>query len=91
MQIVPLLPHKVAKQPIITSGRDEVILRAETNGRTKKLYVLADSRQISELDYDKGETFIDVVVRRAKQDVTLWRPRHWNFFNVLSDKMMWGL
>jgi len=89
MQIVPLLPHKVAKQPIITSGRDEIILRSNTTPRTKKMYVLADSRQVAELDYGNGEEFVDVAISRAKKDVTLWRPTDWNFFDVLSQKMGW--
>jgi NAD+ kinase len=89
MQVVPLLPHKVAKQPIVTSGRDDILLRAQTSVRTQKLYVLADSRQLIQVDYEKDQRFLDVSVRRADKDVMIWRPKSWNFFDVLSRKMEW--
>jgi len=89
MQIVPLLPHKVAKQPIITSGNDSIRLRSEVSHRSQKLYVLADSRQICELDYGKDEHVVDVVIKKARKDVVIWRPQAWNFFNVLAQKMDW--
>ena len=90
MQIVPLLPHKVATQPVITTGRDEIIIRAETSSRSKQIYALTDSRQVTRLNYDNNEQFLDVKVTRAKKDVTIWRPATWNFFDVLSQKMGWN-
>jgi len=90
MQIVPLLPHKAARQPIITSGANEILLRSQVSSRTRKMYLLADSRQVFELDYDNDQTYIDITVKRAKKTVTLWRPANWNFFDVLSQKMDWN-
>lgn len=88
MQVVPILSHRVDKQPIITSGEDMVILRADVNERMNELFVLADSREIFRKEYTPGNSsFVDVMVTAHPVDVNIWRPVNWNFFYVLSQKM----
>lgn len=90
IQIVPLLSHSIAKQPVIVSGRDTVKIRTEITERIDTIEVLADSQFMTHMLYnEEGFNYLDVTIKRANRDVTIWRPADWNFFDVLSQKMDW--
>jgi NAD+ kinase len=93
MQIVPIIPHSLSSRPIITSGRDDIILEAKLTNRITELTTtidgqLVDTHNVSQLTSLNSSNY-NVQVNKHKKNVTIWRPNDWNFFNVLSQKMGW--
>lgn len=88
MQIVPLLSHTLTSRPIITTGRDEINVYTELTERVPTVSIHADGKPIFESTHEIG-TDIGISVAKHPKDVLVWRPKDWNFFEVLTKKMKW--
>jgi len=88
MQIVPLLSHTLTSRPIITTGRDEITLFAELTERVPEVNIHADGKTIFTSSHKIG-TDISISIAKHPHDVKIWRPKDWNFFSVLTEKMKW--
>jgi len=87
MQIVPVLPHTLTSRPIITTGRDEISIFTELTERVPSVNIHADGRLLMDTDFLLG-TDVGLAIKRGA-DAMIWRPKSWNFFNVLTEKMKW--
>jgi len=88
MQIVPLMAHTLTSRPIISTGRDTITVKTQLTDRIKKITIHADGREL--VSYDGTcDVKIEVVIERYLDDIKIWRPEGWNFFDVLAKKMKW--
>jgi NAD+ kinase len=90
MQIVPLLAHTLTARPIITTGNDKISMEGELTERVEEINIHADGNKIFSLtskNYSIG-CRVGIVVERSS-NALIWRPKDWNFFNVLTEKMKW--
>lgn len=88
MQVVPLIPHTLTSRPVITTGRDVITIRIELTDRVPRVDIIADGQPIFTCTKPVG-TIVEFRVRKHPQEVKIWRPKNWNFFNVLTEKMKW--
>jgi len=88
MQIVPIMPHDLTSRPIISTGRDTITIRTVTNFRVPKINVNADGQTLLSFKNEQ-DSVIEFTIKRHDSDIMIWRPKDWNFFNVLAEKMKW--
>jgi NAD+ kinase len=88
MQIVPVLSHTLTARPIITSGDDEVRIVTTLSSRVPLVNIYADGQTIFDEPGEEGNEIV-LTVKRHQRNVHIWRPKDWNFFNVLTEKMKW--
>jgi NAD+ kinase len=90
MQVVPIIPHSLSSRPIVTSGRDNIILEAKLTNRISELTTTIDGQVVDSHTVCGLNSCIYVIqVSKHKKNVVIWRPKDWNFFGVLSQKMGW--
>lgn len=87
MQITPLAAHTLTSRPIVVSEDDTIIIRAYTSSRIKEVQVIADGNMI--VNYEGNGEFNTQI--NKFRFVNIWRPAEWNFFEVLNEKMGWGI
>jgi len=87
MQIVPILPHTLTSRPIVTTGRDEISVFTELTDRVPEASIHADGKKIFTLSSDLHD--IGIRIKKHPYDAAIWRPKNWNFFNVLTEKLKW--
>jgi NAD+ kinase len=88
MQIVPLVSHTLTSRPIISTGRDSITIRAELTDRVPELEIHGDGQTLFSFARNAGSE-IEFTIKKHPQDVKIWRPKNWNFFSVLTEKMKW--
>lgn len=88
MQIVPLVAHTLTSRPIISTGRDTITIRTSLTSRINGIEIHADGRTMEKYNHSNATT-IELHVSRYRNDISIWRPDGWNFFDVLARKMKW--
>lgn len=88
MQIVPILPHTLTARPIISTGRDSITLVGDLTERVSEIKIHADGKVLETVTNLEGSD-VSITIEKHEKTVKIWRPKDWNFFNVLSEKMKW--
>lgn len=88
MQIVPIMAHTLSSRPIITTGRDCIVLSAKLQQPYHTIEVYGDGNELATATSDVDST-ISLRIRKHENKIKVYRPPNWNFFNVLSEKMKW--
>ena len=88
MQIVPLVPHTLTSRPIISTGRDSITIGAVLTDRVPEIEIHGDGQTLFSFNVDAGSE-IEFTIKKHASEVKIWRPKDWNFFNVLTEKMKW--
>jgi len=87
MQIVPLAVHTLTSRPIVVSENDKIEVIVDlTKQRASEVSVINDGNLSFIAHESDGEMKFTI---RKNSFVTIWRPKGWNFFSVLSAKMKW--
>jgi NAD+ kinase len=81
IQIVPVAPLSLTSRPIIVPGDAEITVTVETDGEWS---LKGDGNIIR-----TGSTPGTINVRQSIADVELIHPLHWNFFDMLTQKLGW--
>ncbi len=82
--LVPICPHTLSNRPIVVDANSRVeILLSEENRHT----ALASVDGQIDMDFMPGDT---VVIERAKHDLRLIQPKHYDYFDVLRVKLRWS-
>ena len=82
-----MMAHTLTAWPIITTGRDEITLKALL-GKHEQLEVYGDGQQRMVLNSSLGNR-IELRVFKNDKKIKIIRQLDWNFFDVLSKKMKW--
>lgn len=88
MQIVPVLPHTLTARPIISTGRDSITLVGNFTDRVSEIEIQADGKVLASVTNVEGNE-VSLTIEKHAKTVKVWRPKDWNFFSVLSEKMKW--
>lgn len=89
MQIVPLLPHTLSSRPIITTWRDTITIKSNLSSRVPSIKIHADGKEIAFFEEHTYNKEVSITIKKHHKSVKIWRPKDWNFFEVLSKKMGW--
>lgn len=81
--ITPISPHNLNVRPIVISAEMELDLKIES--RTEKYILSCDSRNIT------VPTSTTLKIRKAPFSVNLIRLEKDGYFNILREKLLWGL
>ena len=88
MQIVPIVSHSLSARPIITTGRDKISIETTANDRVNNFELRADGRKVWENFPSNNETY-RINIHKYPKQVFIHRPKEWNFFDVLTQKLGW--
>ena len=88
MQIVPLVSHSLSARPIITTGRDKISIETTANDRNSDFELRADGRRVWDNLPSNNKTY-RIDFHKYDQKVFIHRPKEWNFFDVLTEKLKW--
>lgn len=88
MQIVPIVSHSLSARPIITTGRDKISIETTANDRVNNFELRADGRKVWENSPSNNETY-RINIHKYPEQVFIHRPKEWNFFDVLTQKLGW--
>ena len=80
--ITPIAPHNLNVRPIIVSDDVEIRLRVES--RVPQYSLSLDSRLIH------METDVELVLRKAKFQISLIHPNNLSFYETIRQKLLWG-
>jgi NAD+ kinase len=83
LTITPICPHMLTNRPVIVP--DSSVIQITVLGDDQTTYLTIDG-QVGEL-LKKGDL---VVCRRSEHSISLVRPAHLLFFDVLREKLKWG-
>jgi len=82
------ISHTLTSRPIISTGRDSITIHTKLTSRVPEIEIHGDGQTLFSFSYDVGNE-IDLTIKKHPHDVKIWRPKNWNFFNVLTEKMKW--
>jgi NAD+ kinase len=80
--ITPIAPHNLNVRPIIVS--DDVEIRLKVESRVPQYSLSLDSRLIH------METDVELVLRKAKFQISLIHPNNLSFYETIRQKLLWG-
>lgn len=81
--ITPVSPHNLNVRPIVISA--DLVLDLEIESRTEKYILSCDSRSIS------VPSSTTLQIKRAPFKINLIRLEQDRYFNILREKLLWGL
>lgn len=87
LQIVPIASHSLSSRPVVVSSHDVIRITAPTTDRILNIELLGDGQAVYNFDKKYSELYVDITA--ADRQALIWRPDHWNFFDVLNEKMGW--
>lgn len=80
--ITPIAPHNLNVRPLIVNDDVEIRLRVES--RVPQYTLSLDSRLVH------METGIEIVIRKAKFELSLIHPNNLSFYETIRQKLLWG-
>jgi NAD+ kinase len=95
IQIVPIAPATMTSRPIIVSAASEIIIKVnvkQLRGKSKQVIVRADG-QVTDLSFtEENEDKIAhaVKITGSSNKARIIHPAHWNYFDVLTEKLNWN-
>lgn len=95
IQIVPIAPATMTSRPIIVSAASEIIIKVnvkQLRGDSKQVIVRADG-QVSDLSWkdDADDKIAHAVkITGSPNKARIIHPAHWNYFDVLTEKLNWN-
>ena len=84
--MTPIAPHTLTNRPVVLAASTEVRVRPLFEDVKTEVYVTLDGQQGRELE--RGEA---VVITRAARRLNLVRASGRDYFDVLQQKLKWGL
>lgn len=84
--MTPIAPHTLTNRPVVLAASTEVRVRPLFEDVKTEVYVTLDGQQGRELE--RGE---EVVITRAARRLNLVRASGRDYFDVLQQKLKWGL
>lgn len=84
--MTPIAPHTLTNRPVVLSGSSEVRITPLFDDVTTEVYVTFDGQSGRELE--RGE---EVVIGRAARRLNLVRASGRSYYDVLQQKLKWGL
>lgn len=96
IQIVPIAPATMTSRPIIVSAASDIIIKVnvkQLRGASKQVIVRADG-QVTDLswkdDADDVKIAHAVKITGSPNKARIIHPAHWNYFDVLTEKLNWN-
>jgi len=84
--MTPIAPHTLTNRPVVLSGSTEVRITPLFEGAQTEVYVTFDGQSGRELQ--RGE---EIVIGRAERHLNLVRASGRSYYDVLQQKLKWGL
>ncbi|HUF22691.1 MAG TPA: NAD(+)/NADH kinase [Vicinamibacterales bacterium] len=84
--MTPIAPHTLTNRPVVLAGSAEVRIAPLFDDVKTEVYVTFDGQSGRELE--RGE---QVVIRRAERRLNLVRASGRSYYDVLQQKLKWGL
>lgn len=84
--MTPIAPHTLTNRPVVVSGSTEVRITPLFDDEKTEVYVTLDGQSGRALE--RGE---QVVIRRAARRLNLVRASGRSYYDVLQQKLKWGL
>ena len=82
--LVPICPHTLSNRPIVVDANSKIeILLPEENRHT----ALASIDGQIDMDFIPGDT---IVIEKSKYALRLIQPKHYDYFDVLREKLRWS-
>lgn len=95
LEIVPIAPATLTSRPIIVSAKAEIKIKVDLKslrGNSKQVIVRADG-QVSSVgndEKDENATAHNVVIKAFPNKARVLHQSHWNYFDVLTQKLYWN-
>ncbi len=80
--ITPIAPHNLNVRPLIVN--DKVEIRLKVRSRVPQYTLSLDSRLFH------METNVEVILRKAKFQISLIHPNNLSFYETIRQKLLWG-
>ena len=80
--ITPIAPHNLNVRPLIVN--DKVEIRLKVRSRVPQYTLSLDSRLFH------METDVEVILRKAKFQISLIHPNNLSFYETIRQKLLWG-
>ena len=80
--ITPIAPHNLNVRPLIVN--DKVEIRLKVRSRVPQYTLSLDSRLFH------METDVEVILRKAKFQISLIHPNNLSFYETICQKLLWG-
>ena len=84
--MTPIAPHTLTNRPVVLSGSTDVRITPLFEGAQTEVYVTFDGQSGRELQ--RGE---EIVIGRAERHLNLVRASGRSYYDVLQQKLKWGL
>lgn len=84
--MTPIAPHTLTNRPVVLSGSTEMRITPLFEGAQTEVYVTFDGQSGRELQ--RGE---EIVIGRAERHLNLVRASGRSYYDVLQQKLKWGL
>ena len=84
--MTPIAPHTLTNRPVVLSGATEIRIAPLFDDVKTEVYVTFDGQ--SGHEFERGQS---VVIRRAERRLNLVRASGRSYFDVLQQKLKWGL
>jgi NAD+ kinase len=84
--MTPIAPHTLTNRPVVLSGGAEVRITPLFDNVKTEVYVTFDGQSGRELE--RGE---EIIIRRAERRLNLIRASGRSYYDVLQQKLKWGL
>lgn len=94
-QIVPIAPTTLNSRPIIVAAKAEIKIKVDLKslrGESKKVVVRADGQvtAVGNDEKDEQATAHNVVIKAFPNKARVLHQSHWNYFDVLTQKLYWN-
>ena len=80
--ITPIAPHNLNVRPIVL--KDDVEIKLQVTSRVPQYSLSLDSRLYH------MNTAQEIIIKKAKFELSLMLPKDINFFETLRQKLLWG-
>ncbi|HSS43703.1 MAG TPA: NAD(+)/NADH kinase, partial [Thermoanaerobaculia bacterium] len=84
--LTPICPHTLAQRPLVLPSSSRIGLRVLDRGRREGIHVTLDGQEGFPVP---GSALVEV--RQSGSSVTLLRPAESDHFDVLAEKLRWGI
>lgn len=95
VQIVPIAAHTLTSRPVIIPADKEIKIVVPQNEKIEEFQISADGETQERIPtsahkmWANNEGNVEFQISTSQQKVNIYRPKDWNFFEVLSHKMDW--
>lgn len=91
IEVIPVAAYSLSTslRPLIIAANKVITIRVYLN-KDVMISVKSDGRQVATFGHEFHREYIDITIKKHHYDARLLTYDTWNFFDVLSEKLLWN-